>query len=274
MLNIYCDGIFDFFHKGHYLHFKKIKEHFDEPIFLIVGVIDDISASKYKRQPIMNEEKRYSAVDSCIFVDKTIITNMLIINKHFMEKLKIDYVVHGFSNKEDIEKQYNFFDLPRKLNKFITIDYNEGISSTSIIDKYDWTINEIIIPDVSFELSIIFELLKYNNRILEINCGKSELVKYIDNLNYIGYEKDLDLLNKHITKYDSNVINFECKFKTKYFDYTLLNIEDDNLDECLEDIERITRKCIFIDNVTDKYVELLANNDFKIKNKFAYKFVQ
>ena len=100
------------------------------------------------------------------------------------------------------------------------------------------------------------------------------MVKYIDNLNYIGYEKDLDLLNKHITKYDSNVINFECKFKTKYFDYTLLNIEDDNLDECLEDIERITRKCIFIDNVTDKYVELLANNDFKIKNKFAYKFVQ
>ena len=69
-------------------------------------------------------------------------------------------------------------------------------------------------------------------------------------------------------------INFECKFKTKYFDYTLLNIEDENLEECLEGRERITRKCIFIDNVTDKYVELLANNDFKIKNKFAYKFVQ
>lgn len=273
MLHIYCDGIFDLFHEGHYLHFKKIKDYFDEPIFLMVGIIDDRSATKYKRTPIMNEEKRYSVVDSCIYVDKTIITNMLIINKEFMEKFEIDYVIHGFSNKEDMNKQDKFFELPRKLNKFITIDYNKGISTTSLLEKYDWTIKEPYRPPISFEINMIFELIKYNNKFLEINCGNSILSKYAKNMNYIGYDKDLDLVHKHITQYDSNVINFKCLFKTQYFDYTLLNIIDDNLEEYLDELERITCTCIFIDNVSERHVELLMAHEYKIKNKLAYKFV-
>ena len=273
MLNIYCDGIFDLFHEGHYLHFKKIKDYFDEPIFLMVGIIDDRSATKYKRKPIMNEDKRYNVVDSCIYVDKTIITNMLIINKDFMEKFEIDYVVHGFISKEDINKQSKFFELPRKLNKFISIDYNEGVSTSSILEKYDWTIKYPYIPNVSFELNMVFELIKYNNKILEFNCGNSELAKYSHSMNYIGYEKDLDLVNKHITEYDSNVINFKCLFKTKYFDYTLFNIIDDNLEEYLEELERITSMCIFMINVSEQHVELLTTHEYKIKNKLAYKFV-
>ena len=56
MLNIFCDGVFDLFHKGHLKHLQKIKNHFNEPIQLIVGVINDELSIAYKRKPIFNQD--------------------------------------------------------------------------------------------------------------------------------------------------------------------------------------------------------------------------
>jgi cytidyltransferase-like protein len=47
-MRIYCDGIFDLFHKGHLEHFKKIHQYFKVPIHLIVGIISDKVAINYK----------------------------------------------------------------------------------------------------------------------------------------------------------------------------------------------------------------------------------
>ena len=88
MLNIYCDGVFDLFHKGHLLHLKKIKELFDEKIFLIVGVIDDQTSIRYKRKPIFNKNQRKEILNSCIYVDKVIVTNMLHMTKQFIVQSK------------------------------------------------------------------------------------------------------------------------------------------------------------------------------------------
>ena len=54
---------------------------------------------------------------------------------HFIEKYKIDYVVHGFSNPSDKNKQNDFFEIPIMLNKFIETPYYHDISTTDIINK-------------------------------------------------------------------------------------------------------------------------------------------
>merc|ERR1740121_3398500 len=68
-MNIYCDGIFDLFHAGHYRHFEKIKNMYPESD-LFVGVIGDQESAAYKRRPIFSEKQRAFLVGKCRFVDK------------------------------------------------------------------------------------------------------------------------------------------------------------------------------------------------------------
>ena len=105
MLTIFCDGVFDLFHIGHLNHLKKIREHFDETIYLIVGVINDNISTPYKRKPIFNEKKRSQILNSCMYTDKVILMDNLIITEKFLNKHKIDFVVHAFANKADVNKQ-------------------------------------------------------------------------------------------------------------------------------------------------------------------------
>ena len=57
MKRIYIDGIFDLFHRGHLESLKQAK-NIDKDIYLIVGIIDDETASGYKRKPIINQFDR------------------------------------------------------------------------------------------------------------------------------------------------------------------------------------------------------------------------
>ena len=132
---IYIDGIFDLFHKGHVLHLKKIKELDNQNNYLIVGIISDKNAEYYKRLPIYDQENRKILIESCKYVDKVIENAPLIINEKFIQEHKIDLVCHAFSNKEDEENQRDFYETPIKLNKFRSIQYFHGISTSDIINK-------------------------------------------------------------------------------------------------------------------------------------------
>ena len=132
---IYIDGIFDLFHKGHVLHFKKIKELDDQENQVIVGIISDEDAANYKRKPIYDEEHRKILIESCKYVDEVIVDAPLVIDELFLEKHQIDLVCHAFMNKEDEEKQSEFFKIPIKLNKFRAIDYYSPISTSLLLNK-------------------------------------------------------------------------------------------------------------------------------------------
>jgi len=132
---IYIDGIFDLFHKGHVLHFKKIKELDDQENQVIVGIISDQNATNYKRRPVYDEEHRKILIESCKYVDEVIMCVPLIINESFLEKHNIDLVCHAFINKEDEEKQSAFYKIPMKLNKFRTIDYYSPISTSFLLKE-------------------------------------------------------------------------------------------------------------------------------------------
>jgi cytidyltransferase-like protein len=136
MKRIYCDGIFDLFHLGHLNHFKNIHAFFDEPIYLIVGIISDIVATEYKRKPVVNEDHRFEMISAVLYVNETFITDMLVIDESFINTNNIDYVVHAFCNSSDKKCQNKCFECPIKLHKFIEIPYNVGISTTEIINSH------------------------------------------------------------------------------------------------------------------------------------------
>ena len=139
MKTLYCDGVFDLFHRGHLEHLKKVKNYFkNEETKLIVGIIDDNTCSEYKRKPIFDENKRQAILDSCKYVDETIITDMLIMTNDFLSENNITHVFHAFGDSNDEEKQSLFFKIPKDMGIFIPIEYNKGISTTEIIESNDW----------------------------------------------------------------------------------------------------------------------------------------
>ena len=131
---IYIDGIFDLFHYGHLNSFKQCKD-IDKDVYLIVGIIGDDVAEKYKRRPIIKEKYRYEIIKNLRLVDEIVENPPLIVTKEFMDKYKIDLVVHGFSNPNDSSNQEEFFAYPKSINKFKEIQYYSELSTTDIINN-------------------------------------------------------------------------------------------------------------------------------------------
>ena len=262
-MRIYCDGIFDLFHKGHLNHFKKIHKYFKEPIHLIVGIISDKIAIQYKRKPIFNENQRLKIIESILYVNEVFITDTLKLDEKFFSTYKIDFIIHAFNNPNDKNKQNNFFEYAMKINKFIEIDYNQGISTTEIINSYINPINlkknnkiyetnlkwKEIWENKGFEntndlymlnewentlfnpeklISTIIDILQIQNneKIIEIGCGSGLLSTYLKNYDYMGIDYSITLVSKHIQLLQNTVINFSCTetiFKNNYFDYVIVN---------------------------------------------------
>jgi cytidyltransferase-like protein len=131
---VYIDGIFDLFHRGHLESFYKTKNSLDEEeVFVIVGVVSDSDAEGYKRLPIIREDDRVAIIKGLEVVDEVIFPAPLIVTEDFINKNNIDLIVHGFVDKNDFEKQKDFFKVPIELNKFKTIQYYSEISTSDII---------------------------------------------------------------------------------------------------------------------------------------------
>lgn len=65
-------GAFDLMHAGHHLMFKECKEHCD---YLIVGLQTDPSIDRpdTKNKPVQSIEERNIQLESCKYIDETII---------------------------------------------------------------------------------------------------------------------------------------------------------------------------------------------------------
>ena len=144
---IFCDGVFDLFHFGHVNHFKQIKDLYPDS-FLIVGILNDELSTNYKRKPFFNELKRKKLVESCKYVDKTIFDYPIIMTEQFIDENNIDLIVHAFNNKHDHDNQQKYFEIPIKLNKFKILNYDNNISTTSILNNIN-TISNIDTNDKS-----------------------------------------------------------------------------------------------------------------------------
>ncbi|MFC2137017.1 D-glycero-beta-D-manno-heptose 1-phosphate adenylyltransferase [Bacteroidota bacterium] len=128
---VFTNGCFDIIHRGHIEYLLKAASYGD---ILIVGLNTDESIRKIKgdNRPIMDEESRAMTLASLQFVNFVVLfkeeTPLSLINS-----IVPDVLIKGSDyKKEDIIG----YDIVKNAGgKIITIDFIEGYSTTSIINK-------------------------------------------------------------------------------------------------------------------------------------------
>ena len=129
---VYMDGVFDLFHSGHIEALKKCKE---DNNFVVVGIISDKDCESYKRTPVISERERKIMLDHCSLVNEVIFPAPLVVTREFMNKHKLDVIVHAFSSDKDFQTQKKFYEIPTQMNKMKIISYKKGISTSNIIER-------------------------------------------------------------------------------------------------------------------------------------------
>ena len=129
--NVYVIGVFDLFHRGHVEFLKKARSLGKN---LIVAVNGDEMVASYKRKPLYSESDRLEILKSCRFVDEAFIISVYD-NKEFIEKYKIDAIVHGddwevnsYMRQIRVTKEY----LKEKKVELVLLPYTSGISTSQI----------------------------------------------------------------------------------------------------------------------------------------------
>ena len=248
-MKLFCDGVFDLFHEGHVKHFKKIKELYPNS-YLMVGIYNDKDSTGYKRKPYYNEKKRLRLVESCKYVDEVTLDYPGIMTEEFINKNNIDMIVHAFSNINDIKKQTIYFEVPIRLNKMKVIEYNKGVSTTTIIANLDLINNnapsnlELNTINLNYK-EIVYKLdIKPNSKVLEVGCGIGNYSKLFNvNFDYYGIDNNRDNVNKNIYTTNSNIVKCEYDdilFKDGFFDHCFC-IGQDLSTEAMNEINRVTK---------------------------------
>lgn len=291
---IYCDGIFDMFHYGHIEHLRKAKNLYDD-VYLMVGVVNDKDAEGYKRQPIMNENIRYELVKSIIYVDKVIKNAPMVMTKEFMDSNNIDFIVHSFSNDNDLSNQNIYFEYPRKINKMIELPYTKGISTTNIInnnfnDINNWKLiwnkkasenvdlrilggyeNTDMIPEVTCNNIITNLDLNKGDKVLEVGCGCGYIAQFLKDFDYTGIDYSQASIFKHFTLLNNKVITCEAyplPFPDNYFDGVFANgvfeyfPSIEYTGKVIEEIKRVSKNKVYVLNMRE--------NSLKDKTKYKY----
>jgi len=181
-----------------------------------------------------------------------------------METHHIDYVVHALT-EEDKHTQSTFFEIPRKMNRFIELDYNKGVSTTKIIDehynsKHDSKKLHVDIIPIS-RTRYISELLETRiglsptNTILEIGCEDPLFGRYVGKDNYMCVDTNILKVTRFnsATPYIALHLPLECNmFKNNLFDYTIINLTSFiDIHELLSQAERVSNTCVYICNIVD-----------------------
>ena len=130
MTRVYADMIADLFHYGHVEFLRKARSLGD---YLLVGIHRDDVSLAYKRQPILTMEERIASVAGCRYADEVLPDAPLVVDQAWVEKHRIDLVVHGDDFNE--EQSENLYGVPIRMGIFRTVPYTAGISTSDIIRR-------------------------------------------------------------------------------------------------------------------------------------------
>ncbi len=274
---IYCDGIFDLYHKGHQNHFSKLKQ-LHPGATLLVGIVSDAEATTYKRKPIFGEQVRSFLVRNHPDVDRVIENPPLALTHDFIEAHGITLVYHAFADHADSEKQNKYFQVPIELGIFREVEYTKEISTTKIlseckswadiwyrkgqVDTTDLRLlngyenTEFDPTKVVKQFANLFDV-QPSDSVLEVGCGAGLIAQHIENP-YVGTDLSGSLVSKLITCTGKTAIQCEASrlpFKDESFDYILCNgvfqyFEDKAYSQrALREFARVARKGIYIGSI-------------------------
>ena len=130
MTRVYADMVADLFHYGHMRFLKKARTLGD---YLVVGIHADDVLAFYKRRPVLTMEERVASVAGCRYVDEVLPNAPLMVDRAWIEKYRIDLVVHGDDFSQE-QREY-YYKVPIAMGIFRTVAYTQGISTTEIIRR-------------------------------------------------------------------------------------------------------------------------------------------
>jgi cytidyltransferase-like protein len=130
MTKIYVNVTCDLFHYGHISFFKKALDFGD---YLIVGVCSDEEVAVNKWPPIMNLNERVAVIECCKFVNEVIPGVPFETTEKFIKEHQIDLVVATESYSKEVLNK--FYKDPQKMNILKLVNYEEGISTSSVVER-------------------------------------------------------------------------------------------------------------------------------------------
>jgi len=128
-VNVYCDGVFDLFHRGHMNHIRNASEYGTR---ILVGVVSDENVKSYKREPVMTMEERMETVKTFGVANQVIPDAPMVIDQQFLDAWNIHVVCISpeYSSDDD-----NYYALPRRLGILRVMERTPGISTTDLIGR-------------------------------------------------------------------------------------------------------------------------------------------
>jgi len=130
MTRVYADMVADLFHFGHAEFLRRAAELGDA---LVVGIHSDATVESYKRRPVLTMTERIAVVESCRYVDEVIADAPLSIGEDWIERHRIDLVVHG--DDIDAEATQRMYSVPAARGILRTVPYTAGISTSEILRR-------------------------------------------------------------------------------------------------------------------------------------------
>jgi len=218
---VFADGIFDLFHFGHAKALEQAKTLFPN-CTLVVGVNGDKDTHSLKGKTVMSEDERVESVRHCKWVDEVVCPSPWIVDTKFLEKHKIDFVVHDPAPypSGDVADVYDFV---KNRGQFIATARTDGISTSDLINR--------IVRDYD---EFVFRNLKRGYKREELNVGfiKEKSIRISHSMKDVGDKlKHLndEVIKKPIseikTNVQSNVEEIGEKFK-EWSDLSSKRIED------------------------------------------------
>lgn len=123
---VYTAGVFDLLHVGHLRLLKESKKLGD---VLVVGVVSDQGAAKYKRLPIDPEDRRLARIQALEWVDLAIIQEETDPTRE-LEVIRPQVFTHG-SDWDRLKEGHGT--LERLGIEYVSVPYTEGVSTTNIL---------------------------------------------------------------------------------------------------------------------------------------------
>ncbi|PKU60696.1 choline-phosphate cytidylyltransferase 2 [Dendrobium catenatum] len=148
-VRVYADGIFDLFHFGHARALEQAKKLFPST-YLLVGCCNDEMTHMYKGKTVMSEDERYESLRHCKWVDEVIPNAPWVITQEFIDKHKIDYVVHDSLPYADASGSGNdVYEFVKSIGKFKETKRTDGVSTSEIIMRILKDYNEYVMRNLS-----------------------------------------------------------------------------------------------------------------------------
>ncbi|KPI90879.1 putative ethanolamine-phosphate cytidylyltransferase [Leptomonas seymouri] len=236
-VRIWVDGCFDMLHFGHANALRQARRLGTE---LFVGSHSDEEVMRFKGPPIMRAEERYEALRGCKWVDYVIENYPYCTRLKDMDRLEIDFVVHGDDISVGLDGRNSYQEII-DAGKFKVVKRTEGISTTDLVGRMLLctknhmlqSVDEVPLESELFEQSPTTHYLTTSRKIVQFSNNSSpkpgDRIVYVDgsfDLFHIGHMRVLENARKHgnyliVGVYEDNVVNMH-----KGMNYPIMNLNE------------------------------------------------